>query len=301
MNESQAREILGCSTSPGYKELKSAYRRMIIMVHPDKAGQDSISQERAKEASSRLNHAWEYLENREKQGLLGRVETESTASYQASRGRATYPHECDICGFAPAIKISAPIVTSFLYFLRRGKYELNACKACGLAMSRMALRETLIKGWWGFGLFFVPHAIYRYYENIRALGRIDMPSYRDPEVVTLSQYPFRVPPSPFKEPVPLIASAIAITIVGAVLFGGGSSSSTYTTPSMYFGEVGSCYEEVSATDGDKIQMVDCTDSTATLKSIAVTDGDYLCPSGTLYTTVANLPDGTVKTACLESL
>ena len=301
MNESQAREILGCSTSAGYKELKAAYRRMIVMVHPDKSGQDSISQERAKEASSRLNHAWEYLENREKQGLLGKVEAESTTSYQASRGRATHPHECDICGFAPATKISAPIVTSFLYFLRRGKYELNACKACGLAMSRMALRETLIKGWWGFGLFFVPHAIYRYYENIRALGRIDMPSYRDPEVVTLSQYPFRVPPSPFKEPVPLIASAIAITIVGALLFGGGSSSSTYTTPSMYFGEVGSCYEEVSATDGDKIQMVDCTDSTATLKSIAVTDGDYLCPSGTLYTTVANLPDGTVKTACLESL
>lgn len=301
MNELQAREILGCSTSAGYKELKAAYRRMIVLVHPDKAGQDSVSQERAKEASSRLNHAWEYLENREKHGLLGKVEAESTTSVQASRGRATYPHECDICGFAPATKISAPIVTSFLYFLRRGKYELNACKACGLAMSRMALRETLIKGWWGFGLFFVPHAIYRYYENIRALGRIDMPSYRDPEVVTLSQYPFRVPPSPFKEPVPLIASAIAIIIVGALLFGGGTSSSTHTTPSMYFGEVGSCYEQVTATEGDKIQMIDCTDSAATLKSIAVTDGDYLCPSGTLYTTVANLPDGTVKTACLESI
>ena len=148
MNELQAREILGCSTSAGYKELKAAYRRMIVMVHPDKAGQDSISQERAKEFSSRLNHAWEYLENREKQGLLGKVEAEATTSYQTSRGRASYPHECDICGFAPATKISAPIITSFLYFLRRGKYELNACKACGLAMSRMALRETLIKGWW---------------------------------------------------------------------------------------------------------------------------------------------------------
>ena len=41
MNELQAREILGCSTSAGYKELKAAYRRMIVMVHPDKAGQDS--------------------------------------------------------------------------------------------------------------------------------------------------------------------------------------------------------------------------------------------------------------------
>ncbi len=301
MNELQAREILGCSTSAGYKELKASYRRMIVMVHPDKANQDAISQERAKEASSRLNLAWEYIENRERQGVLGKAETETSTNYQSSRGRATYPHECDICGFAPATKISAPIVTSFLYFLRRGKYELNACKACGLAMSRMALRETLIKGWWGFGLFFVPHAIYRYYENIRALGKIDMPSYRDPEVVTLSQYPFRVPPTPFKQPAPLIATGIALSILGAIIFNGGSSSSTYTTPSMYFGEVGSCYQEVSAADGNKIKMIDCTDSSATLKSVAVTDGDYLCPTGTLYTTVANLPDGTVKTACLETI
>lgn len=57
MNEMQAREILGCSSTANFKELKASYRRMIVMVHPDKAGQDDISQERAKEASSRLNHA----------------------------------------------------------------------------------------------------------------------------------------------------------------------------------------------------------------------------------------------------
>jgi hypothetical protein len=301
MNEQQAREILGCSSSANFKELKASYRRMIVMVHPDKAGQDAVSQERAKEASSRLNHAWEYLENREKQGLLGKAESESTTSYQSSRGRATYPHECDICGFAPATRISAPIITSFLYFLRRGNYELNACKACGLAMSRMALRETLIKGWWGFGLFFVPHAIYRYYENIRALAKIDMPSYRDPEVITLSQYPFRVPPSPFKQPAPLVASAIALSIVGTILFGSGSGSSTYTTPSMYFGEVGSCYEEITSAEGATLRMTDCTDSVATLRSIAVVDSDILCPTGSLYTTAANTPDGTIKRACLESI
>ena len=300
MNELKAREILGCSSTANFKEIKASYRRMIVMVHPDKAGQDSVSQERAKEASSRLNHAWEYLENREKQGLLGKTETETTNNYQSSRGRATYPHECDICGFAPATRISAPIITSFLYFLRRGKYELNACKACGLAMSRMALRETLIKGWWGFGLFFVPHAIYRYYENVRALGKIDAPSYRDPEVVTLSQYPFRVPPSPFKEPTPLIASAIALTIVGAFLFGSSSSSSTTYTPSSYFGEVGSCYEETTSGEGATLRMTDCTDSVATLRSIAVVDSDILCPTGSLYTTTANMPDGTKKIACLES-
>jgi hypothetical protein len=301
MNEMQAREILGCSSTANFKELKASYRRMIVMVHPDKAGQDDISQERAKEASSRLNHAWEYLEKREKDGLLGKVETDTPTNFQTSRGRATYPHECDMCGFAPATKISAPIISSFLYSIRRGKYELNACRACGMAMSRMALRETLVKGWWGLGLIFVPHAIYSYFKNIRALSKIDMPSYRDPEVVTLSQYPLRVPPFPLKEPAPLIATGIALALIGALLFGGSSSSSEVSAPSMYFGEVGSCYEEVSTSEGTKIQMIDCTAPAATLKSIAVTDTDFFCPTSTLFTSVANLPDGTVKRACLESM
>jgi hypothetical protein len=301
MNELQAREILGCSPTASFKEIKAAYRRMIVLVHPDKAGQDAISQDRAKEASSRLNHAWEYLENREKQGLLGKQDSESTYESTSSRGRATYPHECDICGYAPATKISAPIITSFVYFLRRGKYELNTCKACGITMSRMALRETLIKGWWGLGLFFVPHAIFRYFMNMNALKKIDEPTYRDPEVITLSQYPFRVPTSPFRQPAPLVATAIALTILGAIISSDPSGTGTNSTPSMYFGEVNSCYEEVSSADGQKIKMSECSSSSATLKSVAVVDADYLCPASTLYTTVANLPDGTTKTACLERL
>ena len=48
-------------------------------------------------------------------------------------------------------------------------------------------------------------------------------------------------------------------------------------------------------------MIDCTEMDATLRSIAITEGDYLCPTGTLYTTVAKLPDGTTKTACLEGI
>ena len=301
MNESQAREILGCSPTASFKEIKASYRRMIVLVHPDKAGQDAISQERAKEASSRLNQAWEYLENREKQGLLGKQDSEPVFESSNVRGRATYPHECDICGFAPATKISAPIITSFIYFMRRGKYELNTCKACGMAMSRMALRETLIKGWWGLGIFFVPHAIYKYFTNMKALKKIDAPSYRDPEVMTLSQYPFRVPPSPFKQPAPLIASALALTILGAIISSDSSSQTSNSQPSMYFGEVTSCYEEVNTTDGQKIRMVECSSTAATYKSVAVVDVESMCPASTWYTTVAKLPDGSTKTACLEKI
>jgi hypothetical protein len=41
--------------------------------------------------------------------------------------------------------------------------------------------------------------------------------------------------------------------------------------------------------------VDCSDSTATLKSTAIAEADYLCPPLTLFTTNAVLPDGTIKT------
>jgi hypothetical protein len=70
---------------------------------------------------------------------------------------------------------------------------------------------------------------------------------------------------------------------------------------MYPGEVGSCYEQVTASNENRIQMIDCTDSAATLRSIAVTEGDYLCPTEARYTMSAILPDGTIKTACLESI
>ena len=227
MNETEAREILGSSKSASYKDLRAAYRRMILLVHPDKAEQDDLSQVRAKEASSRINEAWEYLDAREKQGVLGNLDQEASPRENQKSGRATYAHECAICGFAPATKISAPIVISFIYFVRGGKYQLSACRSCGLTMSRMALRESLIKGWWGLGIFMMPHAIFRYFMNVKALSKIDFPAFRDPSVVTPSQYPLQVPKSPFKEPIPLIASAVAIIGIVAILFGGSSNSSNY--------------------------------------------------------------------------
>ncbi len=136
--------------------------------------------------------------------------------------------------------------------------------------------------------------------NIQALKKIDIPTYRDPEVVTLSEYPFMVPPSPFKQPAPLVASAIALTIIGAIFSGGSATSTnTYSEPSYYFGEVGSCYEVVTVAEGQKIQMSDCTNTSSTLKSVAVVDYALQCPSTSIYTTEANPSDGTTKTACLQ--
>ena len=301
MNELLAREILGCSSNASFKELKASYRRMIMLVHPDRVSQETMSQERAKEASSRLNYAWEYIENREKLGLLGQSDNEFVNETAAPQGRPTYPHECDICGYAPATKVSAPIVSTFIYFIRRGKYELNACKLCGMALSRMALRNSLLKGWWGLGIVFIPNVIYRYVINMNLLRKIDNPTFRDPSVRTLSEYPFKVPASPFRQPAPLIASAIALIAILAVILSDPSQQSATSSAAMYFGQTNSCYEQLNTSEGQKIQMVDCASFTAILKSIATVEAENLCPENTLYTAIARPPDGDAKIACLTTI
>jgi hypothetical protein len=187
------------------------------------------------------------------------------------------------------------MITSFIYFLRRSKYELNACKSCGLALSRIALRETLTKGWWGFGVFFVPHAIYRYYLNSSALSKIDPPSFRDPEVVTMSNFPLAVLKSPLKEPLPLITSLVAVTILGFIIFSGGSSSNSTQVNPQYFGEVGTCVKLVS---GEMLQMVSCDSSEAIYRSVMEVDDASECPTYSLYTTTTLPPSGLSKVACL---
>jgi hypothetical protein len=98
----------------------------------------------------------------------------------------------------------------------------------------------------------------------------------------------------------MAATAIALLLIGYFFIGGASSSSiSQTTPDYYFGQVGSCYEEVSSVGGDKVQLVDCGSSNATLTSVEEVNSPYLCPDTSIYTTVAKLPDGTTRTACLS--
>jgi hypothetical protein len=293
MNEIEAREVLGASKNATFKELKAAYRKLILLVHPDKAEKDELSQKRAREATSRLNLAWEYIENREKDGSLGKDEYSS--SNTKSFGRNTKSHECDLCGYAPAVKISAPMITTFYIFFRRGKYELNSCRSCGLAISRMALRETLVKGWWGIGVFFVPHAIYKYFQNSKLLSTIDFPRFRDPEVVTMSNFPLAVLKSPLREPLPLITSLVAVTILSFIIFSGGSSTNSTQVNPSYFGEVGTCVKLVS---GEMLQMVSCDSSEAIYRSVMEVDEASQCPAYSLYTTTTLPPSGLSKVACL---
>ena len=172
---------------------------------------------------------------------------------------------------------------------------MNSCRSCGLAISRMALRETLIKGWWGIGIFFVPHAIYKYFQNSKLLSKIDFPKFRDPEVVTMSNFPLAVLKSPLKEPLPIITSLTAVAILAFIIFSGGSSSNSTQVTSSYFGEVGTCVKEVS---GNMLQMVSCDSSEATYRSVMEVSDASECPSYSLYTTTTSPPNRPSKVACL---
>ena len=306
MNEKAAREILGISDNASFKEIKTAYRRMLLMIHPDKVGQDRESQDQAQRVTSRINQAWEYLEEREKNGLLGSPDltSDSTNSFN-STGRMPFMDECSFCGFSPAIPISGTNVKTFIFWFSKGKYEMNACKNCGIAMARFSLRESLLRGWWGVGLIFIPQVLLDYFRNMRKLRNLESPKNRDPNVYSLGVFPMFVPRSPLLQPLPILVSLFAIAVIINLIMGSGNSNnygaSNFPKSSSYVGQLGTCYKQVNSNGVQRVQMVDCAGSEATLKSVSEVEYSGSCPITAEYTIESRRNDNSTFVACLEKL
>ena len=108
MNESLAREILGLTSSANFRAAKAAYRNLVRIHHPDRAGSDPAAQRRASETMSRINTAWEYLEQREKSGTFGTADSATSNKYSSQvwiRTRVRKTDECELCGSYPAKRI----------------------------------------------------------------------------------------------------------------------------------------------------------------------------------------------------
>lgn len=86
MNEAEARRLLGVAMNASPSELKSAYRRMVKLWHPDRFAHDPASCPDAIRQTQRINHAYRLLEGEaEGQGVQnGPAEARSTAAWQRS-------------------------------------------------------------------------------------------------------------------------------------------------------------------------------------------------------------------------
>lgn len=61
--ERTPRQILGVSISATWAEIKSAYRRLAMAYHPDRAATNGMSVEQATVAFQEINAAFEWLEH----------------------------------------------------------------------------------------------------------------------------------------------------------------------------------------------------------------------------------------------
>ena len=300
MEEYEARAILGVSESADFNEIKKSYRSLVKAMHPDTAPKDSDSQARATTAMGRLNEAWELIQLAANAGTLGSsgFKTRSNYDFEAEskfdvRPRATLKDECEICGSWPAISLTLSTVSTFWIFLSRTNYEGSLCRSCGLAMSRFYLKESLIKGWWGLGIFFMPLVIIRATQAERKLLELGDPIYRDALVITPQELPMLVDSHPAKQPIPVLASALALAIVGWFFLSDGSStsdtptsnptSSTSSNSADADYERGKCFLTIEDSTGSKVSPIACSSGEADTISLGIVSAESLCPENTQYT------------------
>ena len=102
-----------------------------------------------------------------------------------ANARRPMPHECDLCGFAPAQACSIHQVIGMLVMVRTTYYSGNYCRNCGSERFRKAQNITLIAGWGCVISFFM--TVLRLVTNTASAARTrdpGPPAFRDPMVLT---------------------------------------------------------------------------------------------------------------------
>ncbi len=295
MLERDAREILGVNSSTSYADIKKRYRQLAKVIHPDNARIDAADKEQATIAMSKVNEAWETIESRQKSGLLGLSEMES--SQFSTQSRMPNSTECYICGFTPAIYFKAPSVSSFIIWGQVRGFEGVACKNCGITMSRLAMRDSMRKGWWGLGILSMPWVIYSWMRNENKFRKLGKPENRDALIVSMLPYPSPIERNPLKDPLSVMATMVAaVLIVSAILQPSPNSQGTGGVDSSQFGLPGTCYsmDSVKQTVG----LTDCSNPLAVQTSLGEAADQASCPSGTEVSVAITKQDSTKGVACL---
>lgn len=286
MNELDARAVLGVSDTATFKEIKTAYRSLVRVYHPDRAGADSESQAKATQVMGRINEAWATIESRENAGTLGATDYSSSSrnepsSWSVAR-RKPNSKECELCGSTPAQKFSLKGNRVFITSLQRIGYDGVLCKSCALAFGREALRQTMLFGWWGIWFFLSPFIIIYLGIQLIQVNRMVEPQYRDARVITPFDVPVASQPSPLKQPGPLIVTGLALVVILALMFSNPSPSSNYTNVDVPTTSAPKyCWTQGDASGN--VKNVDCTDTSAYYREVTKVFDPAQCPAtATIY-------------------
>lgn len=288
MTRAEAAAVLGISPTASEGEARKAYLSRARLLHPDRlAGVAAEEVKAATAAMAQLNDAYAAFK---KAGAPTESPTASGTSTDAF-DRASFPREpaCSLCGYMPAAKVKFNSVAGLVLFWQWRTTEAYFCRRCGEAMYNEAQASTLLKGWWGIVapvatiVAFVANA-----GRVFAVRRLEEPSTRSSGAYSLLSQPIRFSRPWFTRPASMLASILALTIIGFVVVGLVSTSGAPTSvvkPTV----VGSCWREVS--DGT-LGKVECSDDRAAYRVyMSVAD-----PSGCIDGYFAE-SDGTFS--CLE--
>jgi hypothetical protein len=286
MDERVAREVLGVGETATFKDIKKAHRGLVNVFHPDRASQDEASQKRATESMSRINSAWEFIEELNSKGLLGK-QGSATSTQDASmkwefRARRPGKFECSICGSAPSQFFNIKGVQVLLVGISRPGYEGNLCKACSKAFTYEAMRSSMIGGWWGVWFFITPFVLLTLLNKLRLISKMKEPTFRDLRVITPYETPLLSGPMPFKQPRNLLIMAGGIISVAIVLFVVGGNSNTGEGAGSDVSPTSNRCWTFPDSNG-KLRSLDCSDSSAVYQTLATTVDPNSCPTGTVVT------------------
>ena len=285
MNESLAREILGLSPSANFRAAKAAYRNLVRIHHPDRAGSDPAAQRRASETMSRINAAWEYLEQREKSGAFGSSDSAASNNYSSQvwiKVRARKPDECELCGSYPAKRIDVRGLQQIIIRYALIGYKGVLCKSCAQSAGREALRTTLLQGWWGLFWFVNYYFVITLLIKLFLVSRMKSPTFKDIRVAAPFDIPLFPGKNPLRQPAPLVFLIGASLLLISSIFSGGSSTSSSSSSSNSSNSSSSassdlrCWTEQESSG--LVRSVDCSSPSAYFIEIAQVYDAERCPT-----------------------
>lgn len=279
MNEQMAREILGIGPDASFRTAKVAYRNLVRIHHPDRAGRDVSEQKKASEQMARLNQAWELLEDREKRGVYGKSADNSTTAQEPTDWigfRSRLPHECELCGSSPAKRVNVRGLQQIIFRYALIGYKGNLCRSCAQSAANEALRTTLTQGWWGIFWFANYYFVVTLLLKKFLINRMQVPIFRDARVVTPFDIPLYSGNNPLKQPAPLIFLFIATALLGASMLSDGGTTSNTKANSNTSANTITCWTNQDS--NGMVRVVDCNSSSAYFIEIAEVFDQSRCPS-----------------------
>jgi hypothetical protein len=203
MDLATAGAILGVPKDATIDDVKHAYRARAQLLHPDRA--EARLKTHAQQAMAQLNQA--YAEFRQAPRYEAprrsspppppppRASEQPPDPPPASEGRLPGINECDLCGSAPALRISLSSVTGLLIRWKAETQTPKVCRQCATAVYNETQARVLIRGWWSWAGFII--SLVALAQNHFALRRhrnqVSPIISRDPLVISPHPLPLHSP------------------------------------------------------------------------------------------------------------